>query len=161
MNLDSLDNELARLVRQGHMLKLAMQLACFPERTRATLEKTWLEKTDEFIAALPAFETDYRRWYSEAITIVRQVLPELYGDFVRRFEKPKARREITAENYRIEDYLQGLQVTRGETGETLVGRDAALPLYQQQLAILEAAAARTRSAPAAVRHPVEPVARES
>lgn len=159
--LDSFHADITRLVKQGHALKVAMQLACFPERTLATLTKTWKEKADDYVAGLPSFEADYPHWYSQAITIVRQVLPERYGDFVRHFEKPKVRREITAENYRIEDYLQGLHVTRGVAGETLVGRDAAIPLFQQQLAILEAAAARTRSAPAAVRHPAQPRALES
>lgn len=64
---------------------------------------------------------------------------------MRHYEKPKTRREITSENYRIEDYLQGLQVTRGYNKEKVVGTDAAIPQFQQQLAILEAAEARFES----------------
>lgn len=56
---------------------------------------------------------------------------------MRHYEKPKPRKEITYENYRIEDYLQGLSVTRGWEKQKVVGPDAAIPQFRQQLSILK------------------------
>src|SRR6266700_1134803 len=95
---------------------------------------------DDFIKELPRFSEKYQRWYSEAIALLRQLLPDRVPDFIRHYEKPKGRKDITNENYRIEDYLQGLNLTRGM--EKIVGPDAAIPHIQQQLAIVEAAQAR-------------------
>jgi hypothetical protein len=38
--------------------------------------------------------------------------PSLYRPRTDPLQKPKSRKEITGENYRIEDYLQGLRFTR-------------------------------------------------
>jgi len=61
---------------------------------------------------------------------------------MRPSERIKGRNEITFENYCIEDFLQGLTVTRGPQKEKIVGPDAAIPLFRQQLAILESVKAR-------------------
>jgi hypothetical protein len=64
---------------------------------------------------------------------------------VRHYEKPKSRKEIDYESYRIEDYMQGLQVTRGLDKQVIVGADAAIPHLQQQIAIVKAAEGRFKS----------------
>ena len=78
-------------------------------------------------SALPSFKDEYQSWYSEAKALIRQLLPDRLSDFTRYYEKPKSRKDITYENYTIEDYLQGLNVTRtaGMTTSTVVGPDAA------------------------------------
>jgi len=67
------------------------------------------------------------------------------SDFVRYYEKPKSRKEITFENYTVEDYLEGLSVTRGYEKEKVVGPDAAVPKFRQQRAIVESVKARFES----------------
>ena len=76
---------------------------------------------------------------------MRQLLPDRLEDFVRHYEKPKTRKDITYENYRIEDYFQGLTVTRGYLKEKVVGPDAAIPHFRQQLAILTTIKSRFES----------------
>jgi hypothetical protein len=144
-NLDRFKSDLSRLTKLGGQLELAMQLDCYPEQVKAALKKQLNEKSDEYIKDLPSFASAYQRWYSEALTVVRQLLPDRLIDFTRHYEKPKTRKDITYENYRVEDYLQGLQVTRGYDKEKVVGKDAAIPQFQQQLAILNAAEARFES----------------
>jgi aryl carrier-like protein len=61
------------------------------------------------------------------------------------YEKPKARKDISYGNYVIEDYLQGLRVTQGYTKEVKVGPSAAIPQFEQQLAILKSANQRFES----------------
>ncbi len=72
-----------------------------------------------------------------------QILPDRLNDFVRHYEKPKSRKALTAESYRIEDFLQGLSAS--SHGQTIVDREAAIPHFDQQKAIVEAAQARFKS----------------
>jgi hypothetical protein len=141
-NLDRFKSDLARLIKLGQQLELAMQLDCYPEQFNAALKQQLKDKAEEYVKNLPSFSSAYQRWYSEALAVVRQLLPDRLTDFTRHYEKPKARKNITYESYRVEDYLQGLHVTRSYDGQKVVGRDAAIPQFQQQLAILNAAEAR-------------------
>ncbi len=94
---------------------------------------------------MPSFKGEYQTWYSEAQALIKQLLPDRLQDFIRYYEKPKGRKEITVENYRIEDLLQGLTGTRGYQKEVVVGPSAAIPHFQQQLAILASVKERFES----------------
>jgi hypothetical protein len=97
------------------------------------------------IKALPSFPEAYQPWYSEAKMLILQLLPDRLSDFVRYYEKPKSRKDLTVENYVIEDYLQGLIKTHGYEKIKIVGPDAAIPQFRQQLAILRSVKARFES----------------
>lgn len=154
-NLDRFKDDLASLIKLGEKLHMSIQLACFPDDVKAKLRKQLKDKTDELINSLPPFDTEYQRWYSESLALLRQVLPDRVADFCRHYEKPKTRKDITYENYRIEDYLQGLNVTRGAYKEKIVGPDAAIPHFRQQLAIVGAAQGRFDSSLFDIRHIVQ------
>jgi hypothetical protein len=144
-NLERFKNDLAALLKQGGRLELAMQVECAPEQVKAALKKQLKDKADDLLKDLPSFKEDYQRWYSESLALLRQLLPDRVSDFVRHYEKPKSRKHIDFENYRIEDYLQGLIVTRGYQKDKVVDASAAIPQFQQQLAIVKAAQARLDS----------------
>lgn len=108
----------------------------------AQIKKQLKDNADAWLKTLPSFEENYQSWYSESLAVVKQLLPDRLEDFRRHYDKPKSRKEITFENYRIEDYLQGLQVTRGYQKEVVVDSSAAIPQFRQQVAILEAAQRR-------------------
>lgn len=121
---------------------------CSPEDLARGLKKLGNEKVvKEFLRSLPSFRDTYQLWYSEAKALVRQLLPDRLPDFASHYEKPKPRKDITHESYKIEDYLQHLSVTRthGETVTKLVGPEAAIPQFRQQLAILKSAKLRFES----------------
>lgn len=94
------------------------------------------EKANAFVKKIKPFEAAYQHWYSEALPLVRQLLPDRLNDFIRFYEKPKTRKEITYESYRIEDACQGLRTTYG--GTVKADAKAAIPLLAQQKAIVEA-----------------------
>ncbi len=144
-NIDRFKKDVKTLVSTGSKLELAMQYECFPEHVTKAIEKQLGKKAAEYIKDLPSFKNDYQRWYSEAIALLRQLLPDRVADFIRHYEKPKSRKDISYENYRIEDFLQGLTVTRGLQKEKVVGTDAAIPHLNQQLAIVKAAEVRFES----------------
>lgn len=157
-NLDRYKNDLDVLIEKGRKLQRAMQAEVSLDEYKRQLRKEFrelkrdldsamLEKVvQEFINTLPSFRETYQSWYSEAKALIRQVLPDRLADFVRHYEKPKPRKDITYDSYRIEDFLQGLAVMRGNYDKTkIVGPDAAIPQFQQQLAILESARVRFQS----------------
>ncbi len=154
-NLDRFKKDLEKLVGTGSQLEFGMKYACFPDEMKgifktafqkeAADDKTAEKQTAEFIAALPSFKEAYQPWYSETLALLRQLLPDRVADFRAHYEKPKGRKAITCESYRIEDYLQGLSVASGIYKEKIVGPDAAIPHVEQQCAILKAAKARFES----------------
>jgi hypothetical protein len=144
-NLERFKKDFDKLITTGHSLELAMQHECVKAEFEKQVKEQLGKEADKFIKELPSFKNGYQRWYSEALAILRQLLPDRVADFVRHYEKPKGRKDITYENYRIEDYLQGLNITRGHFKEKVVGPDDALPQFAQQLAILKAAQARFES----------------
>ncbi len=95
------------------------------------------------ISKLPSVLDEYQVWYSEAKTLVRQLLPDRLDDFCGYYEKPKTRKEVTYESYRISDYLTGLQVTQGT--QVIVDSSVAIHLFRQQLAIVKAVKNRFES----------------
>ncbi len=144
-NLDRYKKDLSSLLVKGDGLYLAMRRECSPEGFEKVIKEEHGEKAKEILKDLPSFVEDYQPWYSEAKVLVKQLLPDRLMDFARHYEKPKPRKDITYENYRIEDYLQRLSVTLGWQKEKIVGPDAAIPHFQQQLSILKSVKARFES----------------
>ena len=140
-NISKYKKDLDRLIDKGELLHIAMQYECFP----VEVEKKLGKNSEEIIKSLPNFKEEYQTWYSEVKALVKQLLPDRLADLVRHYEKPKPRKDITYENYRIEDYFQDLNVTRGYEKQKIVGPDAAIPHYRQQQAILKATSARFES----------------
>ena len=103
------------------------------------------DKYDQFIEKLPSFKQEYQSWYSESLALIKLMLPDRVIDFTKLYEKPRSRKAITYENYVIEDCLQGLFITKGWDKEKVVGPDAAIPQFNQQLNILKSVEKRFES----------------
>jgi hypothetical protein len=133
-NIDRFRKDLARLQETAEQLELAFLLQIHGEAELAKALE--VEAGSEKIKTLPKFSWEYESWYSEAIALVRQLLPDRLQDFREHFEAPKSRKELTFTTYRIQDALKGTQVTRN--GSVIVNHSAALPHFVQQAAILRA-----------------------
>jgi hypothetical protein len=145
--LDRLKNDIDILTRRGQELFLAMKVECFNTIIVEQLTKEYgKSKAKEIVQNLPAFAEAYEAWYSEAKALVKQLLPDRLQDFISHYEAPKSRRELHAGNYRITDYLQGMEAKNRLTREKIVGQDAAVLYFRQQLAIVKASQARFQSA---------------
>ena len=140
-NLEQYKDDLKQLLETGQTLRLAMQLECHPEQFEKAIKRIKRGKK-AVLQNLPSFSEGYQAWYSEAKALVRQLLPDRLDDFSGYYAKAKLRKDITAENYRISDYLAGLQATRGDT--VLVGPSAAISCFIQQLEIVKAIRKRFR-----------------
>jgi hypothetical protein len=153
-NLDSYKNDLDSLLKNGDELLLVMERDWdYGDKVNQALMKRIDERAKAFIEhgdkgeshALPSFVDDYQTWYSEGIALLRQLLPDRLPDFIRHYEKPKQRKAISAENYRIEDLLQGVSVIRQFDGGSIAGPRDAIPHFRQQLAILKSVKRRFES----------------
>lgn len=142
--LERYKKDLDALIAKGEQLNLAIHAECFPDELNRHIKKLGGEAKD-IVKELPLFKEEYQSWYSEAKVLIRQLLPDRLSDFSRHYEKPKPRKDIRYENYRVEDYLQGLSITRGIYNEKVVGPEAAIPHFRQQLAILKSVKTRFES----------------
>ncbi len=149
-NLERYKRDLESLIDKGGNLLNAMQAECFPKAFKDRVKKKIANKelANEFLKTVPSFKDTYQIWYSEAKALVRQLLPDRLTDFASHYEKPKGRKDISYENYKIEDYLQDLRVTRTSgylEEKKLAGPEAAIPQFKQQLAILKSVQSRFES----------------
>lgn len=125
-NIEKYQKALDSLIYDGDTLDLAIDFECNPEKFEKLRNKIPKKKYSEFIKNMPSFREKYQPWYSESLAVVKLILPDRLNDFVKLYEKPKGRKEISCDNYVIEDYLQGLTVTRGILKEKIVGPEAAI-----------------------------------
>ena len=148
-NLERYKDDLEKLIKMGEDLFRAMRYECDPKGYRNLVRKELKDKASEFLDSLPNFPEEYETWYSEAKTLIRQLLPDRLDDFIGHYENPKTRNDITHESYRIYDYLIGVQVVEirdsGTKKKVVVSIDAAIPRFRQQLAIVKATRNRFES----------------
>ena len=135
---DSMKTELDSLISKGGLLYCAMfdDTQGLPEKVKKQLKEKKIK--------LPNFETEYESWYSEALIIIKQLLPDRLADFIKQYKDEK-RKDIDSLTYGIADYLLGLKTTRYDGAEVVVGGSAAIPKMQIQNSILEAVQKRFES----------------
>jgi uncharacterized protein (UPF0332 family) len=145
-NLERFKHDLERLINEGELLLQSMKALFMPEKYRKQIKKVLKDenKINEFLKKLPSFINNYQSWYSEALVLLKQLLPDRVSDFVRLYEKPKNRKDVTYENYVIEDALQGLG-RKNKTGEIILGPANAIPKFVQQLNIVKSVSRRFES----------------
>lgn len=140
------ESDLDRLIDKGDLLGVAIQYECDNEEYMRQLRKVMdNDEIESSLKNLPSFTFEYQSWYSEALTLIKQVLPDRFEDFKSYYEFPRVRKEITAANYRIRDCLQGLKITQGYNEVVIVDSKSAIPIFVQQLNIVKSAKATLAS----------------
>lgn len=123
MEIESLKQELQRLIEHGRNLLRTML---------ANANK----KDDRPYQILDV--RDYQSWYSPALLVVKQIIPERLKDFEELYTGPKRTRVIHA-TYGISDYFNGREFPTG-AGSAIAVRDehegSFVLLFQHQLYIL-------------------------
>jgi hypothetical protein len=123
--------ELLKLVARGQVVYFGMarDLGKLAKKSIPELEKYKKE------LAIGELEKEYEAWYSEALMVVKQIIPERANDFISLYKNDK-RKEISFATYTMSDYLIGLRTTLGE--RIIADQASALPKFKQQLNILQA-----------------------
>jgi hypothetical protein len=111
VNLDRYKDDLDKLIQQGEKLYLALLVEAAPAAAKRS------NLTEDTRATLPNVRIEYQAWYSEALTTIRQLLPDRVDDFVGYYKLPKPlqrKDQLNPSTYRISDYLQGISVSLGD-----------------------------------------------
>jgi len=90
-NLERIIKELSGLVNEGSKL---------------------LEDGQKEGVVLGSFAPRYESWYTKALAVVTQIIPERLPEFKEAYHREN-RKEITFETYAVSDFLLGLRVTCG------------------------------------------------
>lgn len=145
-NIEKYQEDLKSLINEGSLLLFSLERASIgPDKWKEKLSKAGYSdsKIEEIIKKLKPFAVGYHHWYSEALIVVKQLLPDRQADFMRLYERPKTRKTLDFETYRIEDACQGLETRRLNT--VIVDMGAAILLLRQQIAIVESVEKRFKS----------------
>jgi hypothetical protein len=142
-NFEKYKKDLDVLLDFGGQLFNSMQYSCYPKEFLKSFREIYGDKTEEKIKELPDFNSKYQSWYSEALILIKQILPDRLDDFIRHYEAPKQRKEVNFSNYTIEDHLRCLVVTRNNV--KLFGSEAAIARFAQQIAIVKSVYSRFSS----------------
>jgi hypothetical protein len=139
-NLQKYKDDLKKLIAMGNLLEMSLSNELQVEVVIDDGIKK--NKLNEYLKkeslAIPNFNNEYEKWYSEALEITKQILPGRYDDFKRLYRDEKRKNtEVDYLTYSMSDYMIGLRVGRGAT--TVVDKQAALPKFQQQVKILKSA----------------------
>jgi hypothetical protein len=143
-NIDRFRSDLGRLLEFAGKLEIALLVQTHGAQEVAKAIKRQNISPD-VLNSLPNFNVEYETWYSEGLALLKQVLPDRVLDFRGHYEAPKNRKEISYATYRIQDALRGLRVTRSAFDRVVVDDKAAVPHFNQQIAILKAAEKRFES----------------
>lgn len=144
-NVNRYSADLTKLVLSGGKLLLVLVKEHDKENFSALskIHKQAKGQTvEQAVGELPDFSSEYEAWYSEAKALVRQLIPDRLDDFTGHYEKPKKRKSVDAESYRISDCILGLRTARQGT---VIGPATAIPRFYQQLAIVKAIEKRFES----------------
>jgi hypothetical protein len=127
--IDRYEADAEKLLAQGQRLVKAMKLEILlMEAERRKLA------AQPFPDSLPKIQENYQPWYSEAVALITQLLPDRVDDFKSFYTPKNARKDITNGNYTISDYLRGLSISRGAV--EIVSMEAAQLPLQQQVSII-------------------------
>jgi len=145
VNLQKYKDDLKKLVTQSELLLFSLASECGVDVVvddGVRKEKLSKEKLKEYLKENKPidFGAEYEKWYSEALEVIKQILPSRYEDFklLYRDEKRKSK-DIDYLTYTMSDYMIGLTTTRGWEKTVVVDTKAALPKFQQQVKILKSA----------------------
>jgi hypothetical protein len=156
--------ELGRLIEDGEHLRLGRHLSRISEEKREEtvkgLEKAWKKSAQGKAATKEAgndgrspvvkasegsFGSPYQAWYSQALRVVEQLLPDRYTEFRELYRLDKEPKELTLTSYRISDYIHGVVMRDGLGKEIFNAHKAAMTKFDDQIAILASANARLDS----------------
>ncbi len=144
MKLEKYKNDLEKLILRWGILLNSLYHECEPIKFQeALIGMNDKEKEKEVLNDILIFKDEYQTWYSESLIIIKQLLPDRIEDFIKLYQKPKNRKDITWENYSIEDLLNSLIVR--QRWEVIVWTSAAITNFEQQRSILKSLKSRFES----------------
>lgn len=134
--------EIARLVDVGARLYKREGIAwASPEQKKKLTAVLENDPDRKDLLTKPKFVEEYQGWYSPALRVVEQLLPDRYSEF-RDLYSVERRKETILSNFGIADYISGVR-PRSVSEDSAINR--ALSCFDRQIAILRTASSRLDS----------------
>jgi hypothetical protein len=140
-NLERFRTDLTKLIELGDEMYLDLTF-------RSLAERKALKKEHEERAKLVkgTFEKSYQRWYSEASSLIKQLMPDRYSEFIHLYHGDNKRKQISSGTYHIQDWLNGIRSGMDYNQEKLYDDFAIIVMrFNTQLEILKAVQSRFES----------------
>jgi hypothetical protein len=90
-------------------------------------------------------EQQYQRWYTEALSVVKQLIPDRFQEFVVLYHPDSRRKQIDTGTYRIQDWLLGVREPAAYGPGNFDTFTVICNLFSTQLGILKSAKSRFES----------------
>lgn len=138
---DEIRKKLGTLITEGTKI-------LFPESQKQKEKKT-KQDTPQHPPSI-----DYQSWYTKALPVVKQLIPERYKEFQELYKLEKRDNKIiTSLTYTISDYLLGLRITKNDPDDPFGGKQVEIfssqnaysSKFYQQITILKSAKERLDS----------------
>lgn len=141
-NLDRYKADLDELVKLGQ--KMGLDLKCRHLKEEDKLDKDLKEAAKEIKGT---FEDKYQGWYTESLTVIRQLIPDRLAEFEQLYKGDGKRKKIEITTYTIQDWINGVRVEANRyTGVKSFDDFAAVAMrFRTQLEILKSVERRFES----------------
>lgn len=135
-NIKKYENDLKALIERGHQLLFGLY-------NEFSDEVEDLSKETKELLSKYSFKEQYHPWYNESLSVIKQLMPARYDDFVNLYKQPN-RKKYTYETYTISDYLVGL-ISKNAFGEYNFKPSSIINKFEQQVQIIESLNSRFSS----------------
>ena len=141
-NIQKYKTELEALVLLGEKIKWDIQL-----RSQARHEELEGDHKDVYASVKDRFERDYQRWYTEAYSVIKQLLPDRLAEVEQLYVGQGRRKTIDSTTFTIQDWMNGIRARTNAHGEKYFDDMAIVSArVHTQVAILKSVESRFDSA---------------
>lgn len=150
-NLDRFRADLTKLITLGNDMNLDLNFRALAER--GALKKEHEESANQVKGS---FEKNYQRWYSEASSLIKQLMPDRHSEFVHLYHGDNKRKQINSTTYHIQDWLNGIRSGRNYEQEKYYDDFVIMVMrFNTQFEILKAVQSRFESSLFDIAHLVQ------
>jgi hypothetical protein len=141
-NLSKYKSDLDKLVALGRKMHLDLVF-----RHRAEVGKLSKEHQEMYEKVKDAFEDNYQAWYTEAGSVIRQLIPDRLSEFQELYKGDGKRKTTEPQTYHIQDWLNGVRANTAKGTADKIFNDLAIVSlrFNTQTLILSAVQARFKS----------------
>jgi hypothetical protein len=140
-NLERFKHDLSKLIDLGKEMNFDLNFRNYDEPEK--LNKEILEAAARLKGH---FEEKYQFWYTEALAVIKQLMPDRFLEFIQLYHGDGKRKQIDGSTYHIQDWLNGQRSPEKLYGATTFDDFGIISMrFNTQLKILESVEGRFAS----------------
>ncbi len=140
-NLDRYRKDLASLLTRGSDMEFEIL-----HRENSNLKELSADDKARLKKLSGLFENSYQKWYSESLSLIRQLMPDRLEEFIELYRTNSRRKTVDISNFTIQDWLNGYRANTELTGQKKFNDYAVVVMrFHTQIEIIKAVEARFES----------------